>query len=309
VSRSGTNAFHGNAIWWWNGRYVNANNFFNKQIPPATPRPFVNDNQWAASFGGPIRHDKMFFFVDTEGLRLIVPVSQSVNIPSPQLQAAVLGNIAGAQPGELTLYQNMFNIYNHAPGAAGAANVIPNGGCGLGGSAFTALAGFGGTGGTPCALRYNSSVSNSTHEWLITGRVDDNIGNNDRAFVHFRMDRGLQATSTDPLNPLFNVTSNQPQYEGQLQEVHTFSGNTVNSFNLNGSHYQAVFDFPNQAATLALQPLEVAFSGGAFFSVGRGYGSFPQGRNITQYGFVEDLSHTMGNHSFKIGANLARYDV
>jgi Carboxypeptidase regulatory-like domain len=61
VSKSGTNQFHGNASWRWNGSYVNANNYFNKQNEPVTPRPFVNDNMWQASFGGPIRKDKTFF--------------------------------------------------------------------------------------------------------------------------------------------------------------------------------------------------------------------------------------------------------
>lgn len=304
VSRSGTNAWHGNATWRWNGRYVNANNYFNKQNVPVTPRGFVNDNMWAASFGGPIKKDKTFFFVDTEGLRLIVPVSGPVKVPSPQFQAAVLANIATAQPGESTLYQNMFTLYNNAPGAASAANIIPGGGCG---TSF-AVAGFGGA-GTPCALEYNSTVNAGTHEWLLTGRLDQNIGDKDKAFVHFRMDRGLQATLTSPINPIFNATSFQPQYEGQLQWTHTLSANTVNSFNLNGSYYRAIFDYTNPAAALALQPVEVAFSGGAFTPLGRGYGSFPQGRNVTQYGAVDDLSHTMGNHTIKIGANMSRFDI
>src|SRR3984893_19298088 len=65
VTKSGSNDFHGNALYWWNGRALNANSFFNNQN--GAPRPFVNANQWAASFGGPIKKDKTFFFVDTEG--------------------------------------------------------------------------------------------------------------------------------------------------------------------------------------------------------------------------------------------------
>ncbi|MGZ4135622.1 MAG: carboxypeptidase-like regulatory domain-containing protein, partial [Tumebacillaceae bacterium] len=170
LSRSGTNSYHGNAIWRWNGRNVNANNYFNKQNTPPTPRGFVNDNMWAASFGGPIRKDKTFFFANTEGLYLIVPVASNVKVPSPQFQSAVLSNIAAVQPAELPLYQSMFNIYNNAPGAAHAADTINGGGCGS-----FAVAGFG-PGGAPCALQYNSTVNASTHEWLITGRLDQNIG-------------------------------------------------------------------------------------------------------------------------------------
>ncbi len=68
VSKGGTNGFHGNAQYQWTGRYLDANDWFNTFFQPAQPRPFSNNNQWAASFGGPIRKDKTFFFIDTEGI-------------------------------------------------------------------------------------------------------------------------------------------------------------------------------------------------------------------------------------------------
>src|SRR5207248_8121745 len=88
VSKGGSDNFHGNASYWWNGRVMNANDFFNKRA--GLPRPFDNVNQWAASVGGPIRKDKTFFFVDNEGLRVKLPVIEAggnlINIPSPQLE-------------------------------------------------------------------------------------------------------------------------------------------------------------------------------------------------------------------------------
>ena len=53
--------------------------------------------------------------------------------------------------------------------------------------------------------------------------------------------------------------------------------------------------------------MEVSFTGNALFSVGGTISpeSKPQGRNVTQYGFVDDLSHTMGAHTIKVGANLS----
>lgn len=311
VSRSGSNAFHGNANYYWNGRLLNANNYFNNQSTPPVSRGFVNDNQWAASFGGPIQKNKTFFFVDTEGLRLIIPVNDSINVPSPSFEVSTLANIAGTQPSEVGFYQNMFNIWNSAPGASGAANNLAGGGC-----ADFAGAGFGA--GNPCALSYHRSVPDLTTEWLITARVDHNFGDNDKAFVHFRRDYGVQATYTDPVNSAFNITSKQPQYEGQLQETHTFSPTTVNSAVISASYYRAIFTQANQAAALALTPLQVSFPGqssttsGTFWSLGNQYQSpfpTPQGRNATQYGFVDDISHTRGAHTFKAGMNFARYDI
>ena len=77
VTKSGTNQYHGNAQWWWNGRYMNSNDWMNNNSydgtpGSATPRPFANANQYAASFGGPIIKDHTFFFVDFEGLRFVL---------------------------------------------------------------------------------------------------------------------------------------------------------------------------------------------------------------------------------------------
>ena len=52
VTRSGSNDFHGRATWYWNGRALNANNFFNNLS--GTPRTFANANQYGADIGGPM---------------------------------------------------------------------------------------------------------------------------------------------------------------------------------------------------------------------------------------------------------------
>jgi len=82
---------------------MNANSWFNKQGELASgdpnQQPFVNANQWSAAAGGPIVRDKTFFFVDYEGLRVLLPTSTPVNIPSPQFQAATLANISSGSTG------------------------------------------------------------------------------------------------------------------------------------------------------------------------------------------------------------------
>ena len=89
VTKSGTNAFHGNLIYYWNGSIMNANDWFNNHSD--TPRPFDNANQWAASFGGPIKKDKTFFFLDTEGLRVFAAHQR----PSECAKSAISGSYPG----------------------------------------------------------------------------------------------------------------------------------------------------------------------------------------------------------------------
>jgi Carboxypeptidase regulatory-like domain len=299
VTKSGTNNFHGNVNYFWNGRIMNANNWFNNHSVPTVDRPFDNANQWSASLGGPIVHDKTFFFVDYEGLRVLLPTNAAVNIPSPQFQAATLANVGATNPGELPFYQNIFSIYNRAKGAAGAGP-LPGGDSGCGD--LTTFAG-------PCALQFRSTAGNFTHEWLLTGRVDQQIGSSDRAYLHFRTDHGLQATYTDPLNPVFNAQSVQPQYEGQFNETHTFSNNAVNQFILSGSWYSAIFKPQSIAAATALMPYRLRFSGTAFYDLGRDLNDWPQGRNVTQYQIIDDYSKVIGRHNFKAGLNFRRNDI
>src|SRR4029077_12451707 len=82
TTKSGGNAFRGKAQYYWNGRVFNANDWFLNTF--GKPRPFDIANQWAGSLGGPIKKDKLFFFFDTEGLRLSIPRVFFVTIPSPQ---------------------------------------------------------------------------------------------------------------------------------------------------------------------------------------------------------------------------------
>lgn len=125
VSKVGSNTWHGNATYYWNGSSLNANSYFNNQS--GVPKAFDNVNQWAASIGGPIRKDKTFFFVDYEGLRVVLPTSVPVNIPSAQFQAATLANLQSASPASSPFYQQMFNLWQNAPGATGARNILPQG--------------------------------------------------------------------------------------------------------------------------------------------------------------------------------------
>jgi outer membrane receptor protein involved in Fe transport len=64
VSRSGTNSLHGSAYEFLRNSALDARNFFDGSSKP----PF-RQNQFGGSLGGPIKKDKLFFFVNDEELR------------------------------------------------------------------------------------------------------------------------------------------------------------------------------------------------------------------------------------------------
>src|ERR1019366_7243008 len=61
ITKSGTNRFHGRAFEFGRNNIFDAKNFF---VSPTAAKPPFKQNQFGASFGGPIQKDKTFFFVD-----------------------------------------------------------------------------------------------------------------------------------------------------------------------------------------------------------------------------------------------------
>jgi hypothetical protein len=296
VSKSGSNQFHGNAIYDWNGSSMNANDYFN--VRSATPRPFDNVNQWAASLGGPIWRDHTFVFVDNEGLRMVLPTTTPVNVPTSQFENATLANLQTVSPGSIPFYKQIFSLYNNAPGIARAQNILPNGGCGS----------FALPGGGPCALQFQAIPSNFTGEWLLAWRIDQIVSSKDQIFLHVITDHGVEVTSTNTINSVFNQISPQPEWQGQLNETHTFGRQAVNQF-LGGFQWSGILLGPrNYTAALSAFPTGLKFSGNAFATLGQNQAA-PTGRHITQYQFVDDFSITLGKHTLKFGVDFLRDDL
>jgi len=299
ISRSGGNKFHGNAAYWWNGRAMNADDYFDKQA--GNPRPFDNVNQWAAGFGGPIIKDKTFFFVNYEGLRVVLPTRQVVYAPDALYQTNTLANLAkNGLASEIPAYNSLFALYNNAPNAANAT-VDQN---------FTDAS----TGGYGL-VTFNGQAGNFTHENKINGRIDQTLGSQDHLFGHMTYDDGVQATYTSVLNPLFNALSPQPAWDGQLGEQHIFSPSLSNSFLFATNWYQAVFSNTNEAASEQLSPFSLIFADSDLASNGTGGWPgglniiWPQGRDVTGYQFQDDLSWTKGKHTVSIGWDMRRDDI
>lgn len=292
LTKSGTNQWHGNAIYYWNGRAMNANDYINNEN--GVKRAFDNVNQWAASFGGPIRKDKTFFFFNYEGLRVVIPTAGTVRIPTQAFESATIANLTTTgHAAEIPFYNQIFALYNGTPGAAsGTPTSCPS---------LTLSS-------VPCALRVQNVTSNFTHEYQMSLRIDHKFSDSDSMFGRVQTDRGVQATATDRINPIFNAVSTQPEYQGQLSETHVFSPNVINEFKASDLWYSAIFTNANRAATLAAFPTTLAFSGG-FSTLGHDVDIWPQGRNVNQYQFVDDFSINKGNHTWKFGANFRRYDV
>jgi outer membrane receptor protein involved in Fe transport len=335
VSKGGTNNIHGNLQYQWTGRSLDANDWFNTFFVPNEPRPFANNNQWAASIGGPIKKDKTFFFFDTEGIRYVVPETQTVYAPTPGFLADTIANLGlvGASTNTQNTYKDAAGIWAAAPHyatgtalAPGVAGTSPSNPGTVGSCTdpiLSAIAGYAvqvdPTNTIGCLESYEASPAVPAHEWLFIGRFDQNIGNKDRTFFRFDIDRGIQATNADPINPAqFSAASFQPAYTGTLTWNHTLSGTATNQLVFAANYYGATFqENTNGPSSPFPYSLYIGFSLGNPNPV-TGIGStglnganfeFPQGRNVSQYQLVDDVAKVIGRHSLKFGVNYRRYDV
>ncbi len=304
VTKAGSNQFHGNAGFWYNGRVLNANDWFNNQA--GVDRPFSISRQWADSVAGPIIKNKLFFFFNNEGLRYVLPGGGPVYVPTTDFASYVLANLAKTNPNAVPVYQTALNLYAGAPGSGAAVNVPITaddpGGCG---DFADTASGYGIK--KACAKQYRSSVNNLNTEWLWSLKVDYNLTSSDRMYVRYNADNGVQATGTDPINSVFNANSVQPSKGGQLGYTKTIGANMVNDLRLAGSWYSAIFGPPNLSAALAAFPTTWAFGDGDYNGVGGADNVYPQGRNVGQWQIVDDFSLIKGQHEFKFGTNI-RYN-
>ena len=175
LTKSGGNHFHGNAAYYWNGSALNANDWIDKAV--GNPRPFDIANQWAGSLGGPIKKDKLFFFLDTEGMRVLLPSSFQVVLPSAQFECATKANIDsifGPMSASHKFYEQIFNLYNSTPGASAATpgNFNPQDPTGCNG--WSGPQGLGTT--AACAVHFLKNVDSPSSESILSGRVDWNMG-------------------------------------------------------------------------------------------------------------------------------------
>lgn len=306
VTKSGTNKFHGNLYELWNGSKFNAADFFTNSTP-GNQKPRSTVNHFGGSVGGPIVRNKLFFFFDTEWVRIALPIVSATTVPAPAFQNYVLqqlprggtdsvtGSTYQPAPQLVPLYQKLFSLYRNTSGAPLAVLGCPFNSDG------TAAAGSP-PNGNGCANRQSISHSSDDHEQVQTARIDYNVNEWNMAWFRFQADTGLQAAYTDPINPLFDATSPQPLYSFASGFTHVFSQNLVNYFNPAFSWYESLFGPTDFTKTLEAWP--IVLEGAPFTTTGGLDNTWVQGRRAARFFINDNLAWTVGGHEFRFGTNI-----
>jgi hypothetical protein len=310
VTKSGTNQFHGNLYELWNGARFNAADFFTN-ANPGGQKPRTTVNHFGGRLGGPLKHDKLFFFFDTEWVRIALPIVSAITVPTLAFEQYVLqqlplggrdsvtGSAYRPAPQLVPFYQKLFGLYGNTAGTPLAILGCPlnSNGVPLAGAAPN---------GDGCANRQSNSRSSDDREQVQTARVDYNIDNQNTAWFRFQADTGLQAAYTDAINPLFNAISAQPLYSFAAGYTHVFSSKLVNYFNPAFSWYESLFAPSDFAKTLSAFPIVLESSGATapFTTLGGMDNAWVQGRRATRFFINDDLAWNFGRHEFRFGTNI-----
>src|ERR1700685_4089175 len=309
VTKSGTNRFHGNLYELWNGSKLNAADFFTNATP-GDHKPRSTVNHFGGSLGGPIVHDKLFFFFDSEWVRIALPIVSPTTVPSAAFQQYVLqqlplggrdsvtGSNYPAAPQLVPFYQKMFSLYGNTNGTPLTVLGCPFNADGTPGSGSP-------PNGNGCANRQSVSHSSDDHEQVQTARVDYNIHEKDTTWFRFQADTGVQAAFTDPINPLFDAVSPQPLYSFAAGYTHVFSQNLVNYFNPAFSWYESLFAPSDFQKTLSAFPIVLQGSGAnaPFTTIGGLDNTWVQGRRASRFFINDNLAWSHGAHELRFGTN------
>lgn len=322
VSQNGTNQFHGSGVFKYNDPIFNAYNRYggSNGAPPVRVNDYLR--QFAASIGGPIRKDKLFFFFSYEGLRDHNTDYQTSWVETPQFRQQV----TAARPGSVAaqILQN--------PGIAPRVTAVLNTPCPsgfapgtcqqvAGGLDILSLAGArgvyqpinsgNGLDGIPDIMFAQIADPNAIDGNQYNGRIDFNPTSKDTVtfstyFTHLYTLTADPASGARPLGDIPNAPLNSAM---TLTYNHTLSAKLLNEARLNFTRFGDNQLSQTQNVDFGIPRLEVQ---GLPLPDRIRFGP-PQGdttpANFAEntYEFRDNVSNVVGSHAFKFGVE-ARYE-
>ena len=311
ITKSGTNQFHGNLYELWNGAILNAADYFTNATS-GNHKPGSTVNHFGGSLGGPIIHDKLFFFFDSEWVRIALAdlhdrYRSQRRVPAVRFAATSsrrnrLGNritlCTGAANGAV-LPEDVFAVWEHQRNAARRARVsfqfgrqlqlravLRTGTAARIGEAFRTPA------TTTNRCRRPASTTTSARTTLY-------------GFV-FRLTPDCKLPTRIQSTRLFNAISPQPLYSFAAGYTHVFSQNLVNYFNPAFSWYESLFGPSDFQKTLAAFPIVLQGSGAnaPFTTIGGLDNTWVQGRRASRFFINDNLAWSHGAHELRFGTNM-----
>ncbi len=301
VSQTGTNNLHGDLFEFLRNSALDAKNYFDNANLPIPP---FKRNQFGGAVGGPVLlphfgeggpaigyhgKDKLFFFANYEGLRETLGVTKNAVVPDANART---GKIGTATP--ITVNPAVVPYVNLIPVANGPLILTST--------------------GTPTGFaQLQFSQPQPTRVNYFTGRVDWNRTAKDSLFVRYTIDDStkLRQDAPDHVMGLFAENEAHRNQYVTLQDTRVLSANKVNQLRFGFNRSTLQVNLLNQANV----PASLSFIPGQPFGHVTITGMSPLGTVVNDprsffmnsYQPSDDLSITHGNHAFKTGVFIERF--
>jgi hypothetical protein len=298
ITKSGNNHFHGSLWELHRDASLDSKNYFDLG---ANPIPAFIRNQFGAGIGGPLKHDRTFFFANYEGFREVQASTAIATAPDALAHQGLLpsaNNPAACTSGNSTgcaaipMNPLILQFLNLMPFSNG-----PDNGDGTG-ELITADKG-------------------ATREDHGMARIDHNFSNTHSVFARYTIDDstsvvpyvGTPPGTYLPGFPTLHLARNQ---YGTIQDRTTFAPELINElrFGVNRTTASSSSDNTHPGLSISLLPDrafgEIDITG---ISLLGNSPAFPLGDFSTVYQVQDQLSRTIGRHTLKFGAEFRRLDL
>jgi hypothetical protein len=327
--KSGTNQWHGSVFGYLKDYKLDANSWSNDNSTPVTPKNPYTATQFGGTFGGPLFHDKLFFFIDYLGFRTHSAGETTATVPTQAMRDGDLSNLEALGvklydttkidpvTGKPTPYAN-----NQIPILNPVAQYL------FSNTSAYPLPNKAANADDPAGIYNNFIGPSGSFATNDQGDVKVDWHFRSRDVMAFRYSQGYAAdgTTADPLPVQFPSASSYPDHLFAASWVHTFSPAIINIFNANYGRIRfnsgvttdpsGIFGLKgNQLVGIPSVAQQVAGFSSQSFAVSGGNGSPTSfGANPTPeifidniFGYADSLTWQRGKHLFKFGGSFLRY--
>ena len=330
--KSGGNQMHASLFEFLRNDKLDANNFFANDVPlllgqSSAPREELRRNQFGGTLGGPIVHDKTFFFVDYQGSRQVAGATTIQTVPTLLERA---GNFSQDLGQGKILYDDSFlrtSFPNQTipasaldPAAVKLTNLYP-----LPDVPGKFIPGQG------AVNNYSTSGVGTNNSNQFDTKLDHYLTSTDTFSGHYAFSEGNQlipaAFGGGTVGPcigcgtVLDLLAGSPQSRSQqagLTETHIFTAATVNEFRFGVTRYWSFYQTSDGGQNLATE-VGIPHVNVSAYTTGLPWfdfspspswmGTSPFTPSLTAYTDWEESDHLSllrGRHSIKLGFDMHR---
>ncbi len=322
ATRSGSDAFHGSLAEYLRNEDLNARNYFST----TGRKPVYRRNLYAASIGGPILRNRLFFFGDFQGIRQLIGVTRISTIPTLNERQGIFTGVSKIYNPATTTVVGGVNVRQEFPADTINTPLDP--------AAVSLLAHFPKpTNLTAAANNYTRTANDADHQAQFDARIDAVFTSRDRAFGRYTWYNEVEQPVTPLPDGSGSITgtvlgtggvaglSNVLGQQAVFNETHTFSVHFLNDLRLGytrrsnnivgtilGNTASASLGIPGIPTNAAFNNALPLFTFTGFQQLGPSASTFSNYQTGV-WQAVDTLTFTRGRHTFKAGGDLRWYQL